>query len=217
MAEIPYSLEEFWDIVRALADDVRNCSGALEMLDRQGPEDQSTGPFWRKTCAYCIFALIEGATYHLLYIAYVARHTRGVVFTLEELEALENAYDFDEEKRIEPGIEHKDIEPGLTPTQMIGRIKFAFNAFARVHGSDYIMPNDGNGWAGIRLALQVKSEISRPRFVSELEVSDDTVTSMLLGTPWFMQCLTALLQDCRDCAERRLAAWDAEDNNEPIM
>lgn len=216
MAEPPYSVEEFWAIVTELADDVKKCATALEILNQQGSEDENMLRFWRKMCAYCLFALIEGATYHMLYIAYVARHAHDVVFTLEEMEMLENAYDFDEDKYVFPQLEDKDLEPGLTPAQMIDRIKFAFNAFARVHFSDYTLPDDKNGWAGIKLMLRTKSKISHPQTVAELEVYDEHVTDMLLGTPWFMQCMVALMQDCRDSAQRRMDAWEAE-KDEPIM
>ncbi|HEY0406069.1 MAG TPA: hypothetical protein VGC89_10100 [Pyrinomonadaceae bacterium] len=213
---MPYSLEEFWAIVTTLAEDVKQCSMALEILDNQEPIDEDMVRFWRKICAYTIFALIEGVTYHMLHIAYVARHSRDVVFTLAEIEALESAYDFSEDRHVEPGRKDKDIEPGLTPAQMLDRIKFAFNAFARVYYSDYIMPVNESGWSGIKLALLVKSGLAHPQSAAELEVADEYVTEMLLSTPWFMQCLIALTQDCRDCAEQRLAIWEAA-QDEPIM
>ena len=206
MAEPPYSVEEFLKIVTALSTDMSDCATAIEVLARDEEKNAETLPFWRRMCAYSTFALIANATYHMMYIAYVARHLRDVVFTLEELTVLENAYDFNEDG---------EIEAGLNQTQMLERIKFAFNAFARVHNSDYILPHTP-GRAGIEELLRVKTGISLPQSAAELEVSNANVTGMLVGAEWFMQRLFELIESCRDSARDRLAAWEAE-KDEPIM
>ncbi|MBD0325077.1 MAG: hypothetical protein ICV68_01520 [Pyrinomonadaceae bacterium] len=209
MAEPPYSVEEFWDIVSALAADVQQCAAAHEAAVKN-EEDEKQGEwlwFWRRMCAHTVFSLIEGATYHLMYIAYVARNSREVVFSLDELEILEKAYDFDDER---------EVEPGLTQEQMLERIKFAFNAFARVHYSDYILPTHEEDWLKVKETFRIKAAISSPQLVRELEVMDDDVTVLLQATAWFVQRLVALVESCRDCAGARVASWEAE-KDEPIM
>ncbi|HEX7996863.1 MAG TPA: hypothetical protein VF528_00500 [Pyrinomonadaceae bacterium] len=209
MAEPPYSIEEFWDIVSALAADMQKCAAAHEAVVK-AEEEESQGEwlgFWRRMCALTVFALIEGATYHLTYIAYVARNSREVVFSLRELETLEKAYDFDDEQ---------EVEPGLTQEQMLERIKFAFNAFARVHYSDYILPTQDAEWLQLKETFSIKAAISSPQLVRELEVSDDDVTDLLQATAWFVQCLVALTESCRDAAGAKVASWEAE-KDEHIM
>jgi hypothetical protein len=209
MAEPPYSIEEFWDIVGALAEDMQKCAAAHEALvtDEEAERRGEWLWFWRRMCAHSVFALVEGATYHLMYIAYVARDSRDVVFSLDELAILENAYDFDEER---------EVEPGLTQAQMLERIKFAFNAFARVHYSDYVLPAQDAEWLQVEEIFHVKEVISAPRLVSELEVFDENLTDLLQATTWFVQRLVALMESCRDCAKERIASWEAE-KDEPIM
>lgn len=209
MGEPPYSIEEFWNIVGALAADMQRCASALESLARD-EEAEDRGKlfwFWRRMCALSVFAMIEGTTYHMTYIAYVTRNSRDVVFSLDELKILESAYDFDEDG---------EIEPGLTQAQMLERIKFAFNAFARVHYSDYILPINDVEWLLMKDVFSIKQTISHPQSTAELEVVDDGVRNLLQATAWFMQCLVALIQSCRDSAAARVASWEDE-KDEPIM
>lgn len=209
MAEAAYSVEEFWNIVGALAADLQKCASALEALanDENAENRGKLFWFWRRMCALSVFAAIEGSTYHMMFIAYVARNSRDVVFSLEEMKALENAYDFDEDR---------EIEPGLTQKQMLERIKFAFNAFARVHYSDYVLPVNDDGWLQLKEIFLIKKNISCPQATRELEVVDDNVTDLLEGTAWFMKCMVTLIESCRDSAAERVAAWDDEPDG-PVM
>jgi hypothetical protein len=209
MAEPPYSIDEFWNIVGALAADMQRSASALEAVasDEELEDRGKWFWFWRRMCALNVFEMIEGTIYHMTYIAYVARYSRDVVFSLDELEVLENAYDFDEEG---------DVEPGLTLEPMLERIKFAFNAFARVHYSDYILPISDEGWAQMKEVFAIKETISHPQTTAELEVFDDNVTDLLQATAWFMQCLVALIESCRDSAGARVASWEDEKDG-PVM
>lgn len=209
MAEPPYSIDEFWNIVGALAADMQRCATALEALasDEEMEDRGKWFWFWRRMCALSVFEMIEGTTYHMMYIAYVARDSREVVFSLDELEILENAYDFGEDG---------EIEPGLTMPQMLERIKFAFNAFARVHYSDYVLPISEEGWSQMKEVFLIKQTISHPQLTSELEVVDDNITDLLQATAWFMNCSVALMKSCVDSAGARVASWE-EDKDGPVM
>jgi hypothetical protein len=158
-------------------------------------------------CAFSVFALIEGATYHLMYVAYVMRNMREVVFSLDELEVLEKAYDFDEER---------DVEAGLTMEQMLERIKFAFNAFARVHYSDYVLPTTEPDWQHIKATFQTKKYLSYPQSPGELAVDHAGVEKLQLGAMWFIQCLASLIKSCRDSAIAKFASWE-NGTDEPVM
>lgn len=210
MAEPPYSLEEFWSIVAALANDVKKCAAEIETLSQNEgfeDEDESGLWFWRRMCAQTVWTAIEGSTYHMTYIAYVARNSRDVVFTLDELQRLERAYDFDEDR---------EIEAGLRREQMLERIKFAFNSFARVHYSDYVLPVNEPEWSQIKEVFRIKEALEHPQSTAELEVHSENVTDLLQGIAWFMKCMVAVLEDCRDTASERVASWE-EEKDEPIM
>jgi len=86
------SIEEFWNVARKLAGD---CSRCLKTMDDFEP-DTPERAFWYRMYARSAFALVEGATYRMMYHAYMASERPGVSFTDEEFERLEKAYDFDE-------------------------------------------------------------------------------------------------------------------------
>jgi hypothetical protein len=205
MAEPPYSLDEFWNIVAKLGNDLRRCASALETAGNG--EDFQEVLFWHRMCAHTVCAAIEGATYHMAYIAYVARNSRDVVFSLDELGVLETAYDFEEDR---------EIEAGLTEEQMLERIKFAFNAFARVHYSDYVLPLNDPEWLQVKEIFSSKKRRTHPQTTTDLEVTEKEVTDLLEGTAWFMKCMVALLESSRECMEARVALWDG-DRDELIM
>jgi len=53
------SIDEFWDVVRALAGDASRCLKEMDEVDEQDAAGQS---FWHRMYARAVFGLIEGAT-----------------------------------------------------------------------------------------------------------------------------------------------------------
>lgn len=205
MTSTPYSLKEFWNIVATLSNDLRHCAGELQSATKE--EDAKAVMFWRRMCAHTVCAAIAGTTYHMMYIAYVARQTRDVVFSLAEIEALEKAYDF---------AAANENEAELTAAQMCERIKFAFNAFARVHYSDYILPINDAEWSQLKEIFAIRKKLSQPQSTEALGLSDADVNALLEGTAWFMQCMVSLLESSQQSVEEQAALWEDE-KDEPIM
>lgn len=205
MSSTPYSLKEFWNIVATLSNDLRRCAGELQSATKE--EDVKSVLFWRRMCAHTVCASIVGTTYHMIYIAYVARRARDVVFSLAEIETLEKAYDFDPDN---------ESEAELTEAQMRERIKFAFNAFARVHYSDYILPINDPAWPQLKEIFAIKKRLSQPQSPEALGLSDTDVNALLEGTAWFMQCMVSLLESSQQSVEERAVLWE-EERDEPIM
>ncbi len=201
----PYSLEEFWKIVAALANDLRRCTSALETASKT--EDAKAVQSWRRLCAHVIFASLESAAYHMLYTAYVERNARDVVFSTDEVERLERAYDFGE---------NNQPESNLTPEQRLDRIKFAFDAFARVHCCDYLLPADDSAWLSVKDIFIVEKRLTHPQASAELNISDDNVTNSLEGTAWIMKQMVSLLESSEKSMEDR-AAFLKEEKDELIM
>jgi hypothetical protein len=201
----PYSLEESWKIVAALANDLRRCTSSLEVAAKE--DDAKSVQSWRRTCAHVVFAALEGATYHMMYVAHAARNSLDVVFSPGELERLENAYDF-----------NTDNEPdsGLLPEQRLDRIKLAFNAFARVHCSDYILPADDPAWLYVKEIFSIEKRLTHPQTSAEMNISDESVSNLLEGTAWIMKRMVSLLESSEKSMEER-AAFLKEEEDELIM
>ena len=201
----PYSIEEFWKIVAALANDLRRCTSALEAASKG--EDAKAVQSWRRLCAHVIFASVESATYHMLYTAYVERNSRDAVFSADEVERLESLYDFDENNR---------PEVILMPQERLERIKLAFTAFARVHCCDYLLPEDDPNWLTVKDIFIIENRLVRPQASAELNISDDNVTNLLEATAWIMKQMVSLLESSEKSMEDR-AAFLKEEKDELIM
>lgn len=198
------SLEEFWNIVIRLNGDVKRCTTMLEETPDSDTENQYV---WRRLYARAVFALIDSATYGMMFHAFFARNRPNVTFSMDELIRLEAAYDFDE-----------DCEPVTTisKTRTLDDIRFAFNAFARVHYSDYILPIHDPGWALVKEIGLIRQTLQYPRGVQEVEVYDENISTLALGLQWFVERMLDVLKSCTES----MAAYEPEqesDENEIVM
>ena len=200
------SLEESWKIIRRLNGDAKRCIRALQ---ETASEDAEEIAFWRRTYARSVFAIIDGAVYQMMSHAYAARHRRDVVFSLDELQRLEKAYDFDEDQ--EPSV-------SFSRTQMLEQIRFAFNAFARVHYSDYILPTHDAGWFFIKDIAYIRECLQFPREPGGLEIYEENIETLIEGLLWFVERMVELMESSQEQAMMTFAAWESDqDENEIIM
>ncbi|HEX3558877.1 MAG TPA: hypothetical protein VHU19_06725 [Pyrinomonadaceae bacterium] len=194
----PVSLEEFWGVVKRLTGDASRCMMALE----ETPEEDEQGKaFWRRMYARAVFAVFEGATYRMTYHAYAARGRCDVTFSLDELNRLERSYDFDEDQ--------EEFVATFSRTRMLDNIKFAFNAFARVHYSDYVLSINDPSWVLIEEIVFIKDFLQYPKGPEGTEVFDENVDTLVFGLQWFLERMVELVEDSRDCFLAKAAAWEA--------
>jgi hypothetical protein len=204
MRDDAVSLKEFWAVLTRLKEDASRCLRAMEAA----PEDDEAGrSFWRRMYALALFAFFDGVTYRMTFHAYAARARRDVVFSLGELSRLEKMYDFDE-----------DAEPVSTygKARMLDEVRFAFNAFARVHYSDYVLPTADPEWGLLRRVADIRTRLQHPRGPRELEVDEGTVEELLEGMRWYVERIAELLEDCLERFEAKAAEWDDEEE-EAVM
>jgi hypothetical protein len=184
MKDNAISLEDLWVLVKRLNGDAQRCLTALHETSEDDEEGQA---FWRRMYARAIFALIDGATYRMTFHAYAARGRPGISFTPEELSALEGSYDFDE-----------DLEP-LAPfgtTRSLEQLRFAFEMFARVHGSPYLLPIHHQEWGLIKEIAIIRQGLLFCREPREIEVYDQSVNELLFGSKWLIERMLDLLESC---------------------
>lgn len=196
MIDNAISLEEFWGVVTRLNDYVKTCMASLH----EAPEDdERQKSFWRRMYALAVFSMIDGIVYRMIFHAHAARERPDVVFSLDELQRLEKSYDFDE-----------DEEPVavFSRTKMLDDIKFAFNAFARVHYCDYVLPTTDPDWHLIKGIARIREALQHPRCAEDLEVYDEDVDTLVHGLLWFMERLVDLLEYSRIQASEKFAALE---------
>jgi hypothetical protein len=194
------SLEEFWSLVIRLNQDAKRCSIAL---DDTAADDEEGKSFWRRMYARAVFALIDGATYRMMFHAYAARERPGVGFSAAELKRLEEAYDFDE-----------DRAPVATfcRQQTLDDIRFAFEAFARVHSAAYVLPVHDSSWVLIKEIARIRQGLQFCRTVEEIEVYEENVETILYGLQFFVECMVELLESCADSMEAGATAGELVDH-----
>ena len=205
MIDSRVSLKEFWNVFTNLNGDVSRCMAALE----ETPEEDVEGrAFWRRMYARAVFAVIDGATYRMTFHAHAARARRDVTFSLDELTRLEKAYDFDEDQ--------EEFVSTFSKSQMLDNIRFAFNAFARVHYSDYVLPINDPDWVIIKEVARMRDALQYPRVPEETEVYEENVDTLVRGLLWFVERLMELLKDSGDRLQEKIAEWESGED-ETVM
>jgi len=199
MIDDKVSLKDFWGVVTRLKNEAARC---LKGWEETPQEEEEARSFWRRMYAHAIFSFFDGVTYRMTFHAHAARFRRDVVFSLDELTRLENAYDFDE-----------DAEPvaAFSKTRMLDDTRFAFNVFARVHYSDYVLPTADPDWVSLREVAHIRNVLQYPREPAEIEVYEENVESLLEGMRWYVERLAELLRDCLTQFELKVAEWDEEE------
>jgi hypothetical protein len=166
------------------------------------PEDEEASSFWRRMYALSVFALFDGVIYRMTLYAYAARHRRDVAFSLSELSRLEKAFDFDRDE---------ELVSSFSKTQMLDDIRFAFNVFARVHYSDYVLPTHEPGWMDVEEILRIREVLQYPKEAQQLEVDHGKVTSLVEGLRWFVERMVDLIESSEKHTLDRFAAWEDEE------
>ena len=198
------SLESFWNLLKRLNRDVKRC---MMSLHETPEDDEEARSFWRRMYALSVFSLIDGVTYRMMFQAYIARHRSDVLFTPDELIRLENYYDFDE---------GREAVKTFSQTQMLEDLEFAFNAFARVHCSDYILPIHDNNWALIKEIAWMRNVLQFPREAGAVEVYEENIDSLVYGLLWLVERMVDLIEDSKASLLEKLDELDT-DEDEIVM
>jgi hypothetical protein len=200
------SLTEYWGIVKALSRDVQRC---LDGLTKAGEaRDEEAVNFWTRTFARAVFDAFDGVTYRMTFHAHAARMRREVVFSREEMKRLETAFDFDD-----------DAEPAavFSPSAMLDDLKFAFNAFARVHYADYVLPTGDPEWGSLREAARIRRTLRFPRSPSELMVFAENIETLTEAFLWLVQRAADLVEVCEKRIGEVFDEWEAADEGDEAV
>ena len=204
MEDAATPVERLWGVVKRLTEDAKRC---MTTLDATPEEDEEGRSFWRRMYARAAFAAIDGTIYVLMFRAYDSRDRTDVVFSLDERRRLEESYDFDEDRAA--------VTP-YSKDQRLDNIRFAFNVFARVHYSDYVLPIGDPGWTLIKEIEQLREGLQYARTEGEIEVYEENVDDLVSGTLWFIERLAELLQSSTAHAAEKFASRES-DADEIVM
>ncbi len=203
MDDTAIPLEGHWCVVKRLTEDTKRCMSALDATPRDDEEGRS---FWRRMYARTVFATIDATIYLLTFRAYSARNRKDVVFSLDERKRLEESYDFDEDRA---------AVTAYSKDQRLDNLKFAFNVFARVHYSDYVLPIGDPGWLLVKEIEGLREDLQYARTEGEVEVYEEDVDDLMGGMLWFLERQVELIQST--CAQMVEKLADREPDADEIV
>jgi len=175
--------EEFWSIVKRLNGDVNRCLTKLQATAAGDAEKA----FWRRMYARAVFGLIDAAIHQMAWHAYITRKLTEVPFSPDELARLETI--------AEATADHMATSPPDT-SQTLADMEFAFNSFARVHFSEYVLPTNDPAWVLVQATAALKHLFQDPRQVRGLAVRDEDVGLLGKGLQWFVERMVDMQKSC---------------------
>lgn len=73
--------------------------------------------------------------------------------------------------------------------------RFAFAAYAKLHGSEIKLKTDEHGWQALRQFVKVRNRLTHPRNPNDLMVTDAELKDIEKATDWFMTVTRELNED----------------------
>jgi hypothetical protein len=152
----------------ALAADVDACEELLRSQDL---------PSTRRQLVRAIFALIEASTYYAKREALGMARDRGhEVALLVEAALLDIGYSVNSDGRV-------NTQAARIP--LAQNIRLAFRALAAFVAPGYQPPFGDVGWEHLRKAIKIRDQLTHPKSLHDLEVSDADLETVRQGLGWY--------------------------------
>jgi len=167
------SFKESAEMLKALSADVEYCYDKIEEEDSQ---------FWRRTYIRAVFAFAESFIFRMKQSAVDIHNLRGNLFAEAELAFLK------EEDIREYSLNRKgevEIQAKKRFIAFENNFKFAFKVYARAFNSSYTLDLGDGGWDAFRDALEVRHRLTHPKFINQLNISDEELQRIEKGMSWF--------------------------------
>jgi hypothetical protein len=159
----------------------------LSSLGQSASHGQESIHFCHRGFVRAACAVIEGATYCMKYAAFITFNESGLYLSGAQIAMLlEKSYGIDKKGEAKEGNAHISIRQS---------IPFAFNMYARAHGTEYVIAKD-RGWQNFNLALEIRDRLMHPKKIDDLSVPDGETTIVADASIWFGRHIVALLKCC---------------------
>jgi hypothetical protein len=176
------SFDESMKLLNALSADIEYCYDKLEKEDSQ---------FWRRTYIRAVFAFAESFIFRMKQAALDINKLHDGLFNEAEVAFLQEA-DAREYIINRKGEVEAQARKRLIPFE--SNFKFAFKVYGRAFNSSYTPDLGDGGWDAFREALEVRHRLTHPKFIHQLDISDDELERIEKGVTWFRKVTLELFQ-----------------------
>jgi hypothetical protein len=158
------------------------------------PEDIAQQRY-RRAYVRAAFALVEGTVFSLKRIL------------LEAVQVFDGSLDAGERAMLEEQ-EYQLQNDGTVRTKraflrVADNIRFTLGLGPKVFGIPVVVDYSGRGWAGLKVGIQVRNRLVHPKSPSDLEVSDEELSSVAAGVEWFKKSSVDFMLAAREAAVRK--------------
>jgi len=181
-------LSPFYTRNQTLQNDLRAC---IENVDR-APESQ----FWRRMMVRAAFAYLEGILYQFRqstaglmlaqYYQAMRRNPRAVL-KAPETGLLDERRPYVDDKG---NLEYRPEYPSLKSS-----LQYTFKVGADVYFSTFRLDRSGAGWQDFVAAVDVRHQITHPKDLPALDISDAEVSALRRTVDWFEHSFRRLFDE----------------------
>jgi len=154
-------------------------------LEEENDKGEADIQFWRRLAVRVGLSIIESICFRMKIT--ILSHNElfgGKLSPRIQTPLREERYELDEKGEIMSRNAYYEPKRNL---------RFVFTEFAKVFNSDFRLKVDDKGWASYREALKIRNRITHPKYLSDLNCSEEEYQTVNEAYNWFQHSLTQLL------------------------
>ena len=178
------SVEELKAIWKILDED-------LDQAVKYGQSDNT--PYAQRALVRTFFAAVEGLSYQLRRVT-LASIGHTPIFSAAEKQLLqEKRYSLDNAGKPKSGEAYLPFPQSLL---------FSIAMYAKNHGAVYKPDVSGNGWTSMKLAIKARNNVTHPKSVLSLSLSDQDLAAFMEASRWWHSTTLSMFAACEDANAR---------------
>lgn len=187
-------IQELRQIQFSLSQDTDRCGLVFQDLDALAKLPADEQIFWFRTLVRSFFAQVEASMYMLKQTSIISGEAYQYPFTEKDHNNIN--------ERI------TKVKKGKTSSHFVRlslkeNIRFSFGIFTKVHGINFDVEADKDGWDAFLKAIDIRNRLMHPRSLSDIYPLD-RVDDVVLASQWFKSQLDTVMRQSHAVVESKI-------------
>jgi len=178
------SVEELKAIWKILNED-------LDLAVKYGQSDDT--PYARRALVRSFFAAVEGLSYQLRRVTLASIGDAPILSAAEKQLLREERYSLDNAGQPKSGEAFLPFPQSLL---------FSIVTYVKNHGAVFQPDVPSEGWTSLKLAIKVRNNVTHPKSVLSLSLSDDDLAALMRASRWWHSTMLSMFQACDEADAR---------------
>lgn len=172
------SVEQLKAVWKILDDD-------LDLAVKYGQSDNTA--YAQRALLRTFFAAVEGLSYQLRQVTLASIGNSPILSSAEKNLLQEKRYSLDKAGQPKSDEAHLQFPQSLL---------FSIATYAKNHGAVYRPVLSGNGWCSMKLAIKARNNVTHPKSVLSLSLSDQDFAALIEASRWWHGTMLSMFAAC---------------------